>query len=70
MVIEAAKPLLKRAVFAAFGSDPALGAKLRRIARSGALTILNLHRVDDAHTSAYEAMAPRLFDELVGWVSE
>ena len=69
MMIEVAKPLLKRVAFAVFGSDPALGVKLRRIARSGALTILNLHRVDDAHPSAYEAMAPRLFDELVGWAA-
>ena len=64
-----ANPLFKRVALAVLGSDMALGAKLRRIARSGALTILNLHRVDDAHPSAYEAMAPRLFDELVGWLA-
>ena len=68
MMIEVAKPILKRAVVGLLGSSLALRAKLRRIARSGALTILNLHRVDDAHPSAYEAMAPRLFDELVGWL--
>ena len=42
--------------------------KLAHITAAGALTILNLHRVDDDRTSAYPAMDPALFDELVGWL--
>lgn len=62
------RQLAKAGAFTLFGSDPAIGAKLRRIAASGALTILNLHRVDGAHLSAYEALSPRIFDELIGWL--
>lgn len=67
-MIPRAKALAKQAVFAVLGSDLALGRRLRRIARSDALTILNLHRVDDHVGSAYEAMKPALFEELVRWL--
>lgn len=63
-----ARSMAKRATVAVFGSDPALGIKLSWIARTGALTILNFHRVDDDRSSAYEGMAPKIFDELVGWL--
>lgn len=63
------RSLTRRAAFAVLGSDPALDVKLRAIASAGALTILNLHRVDDKHTSTYEAITPKLFDALVGWLA-
>lgn len=63
-----ARSIAKRATVAVLGSDPALGIKLSWIARAGALTILNFHRVDDDRSSAYEGMAPKIFDELVGWL--
>jgi peptidoglycan/xylan/chitin deacetylase (PgdA/CDA1 family) len=60
--------LAKKAVVTVLGSDPRLAIKLRRIAESGVLTVLNLHRVDDRRVSAYEAIRPHLFDSLVGWL--
>ena len=62
------RPRMKRAAFALLASDPALGVKLRSIARAEVLTILNFHRVSDDQVSAYQAMSPRLFDELIGWI--
>lgn len=67
-MISLARTMAKRAAVAVMGNDPALGAKLAWIARSGALTVLNFHRVDDDSASAYEAMSPKIFDELVGWL--
>jgi peptidoglycan/xylan/chitin deacetylase (PgdA/CDA1 family) len=61
---------LKSVVLTMLGSDRALAFRLSQIARSDALTILNLHRVDDREGSAYEAMKPALFDELVGWLKQ
>jgi peptidoglycan/xylan/chitin deacetylase (PgdA/CDA1 family) len=68
MMIGVGKMQLKRAVVSVLGSELALGVKLVSIARSDALTILNLHRVDDAHTSTGGAMSPALFEELINWL--
>ncbi len=69
-MISFARPFLERLTFAALGSDPMLGLRLHKIAASGVLTVLNLHRVDDKKGSAYdEAMHPAIFDELVGWLN-
>lgn len=64
------KAYAKRAVISLLGSDPALSWKLHRIAKSGAVTVLNLHRVDDRRESAYETIRPDLFDELIGWLKQ
>lgn len=63
-----AKSILKRAVSVVLGSDIVLERRLRQLAQSNVTTILNLHRVDDLEGSAYEAMKPALFDELVCWL--
>jgi peptidoglycan/xylan/chitin deacetylase (PgdA/CDA1 family) len=63
-----AKSILKPVIFDVLGSDTMLGWRLRELARSHALIVLNLHRVDDKQGSAFEAMKPALFDDLVGWL--
>ena len=65
-----AKSIVKRAASLVFGSEFVLGRRLRKLARCGATTILNLHRVDDLQGSAYEAMKPELFEDLVCWLKE
>lgn len=62
------RSIAKHAVFSVLGNDPALGLKLSWITRTGALTILNFHRVNNNRLSNYNAMDPRLFDELIGWL--
>lgn len=62
------RPLLRHAAFAALGSPTVQAAQLGRVRRARALTILNLHRVDDAQGSAYEALKPALFDAMIGWL--
>jgi peptidoglycan/xylan/chitin deacetylase (PgdA/CDA1 family) len=62
------KNLIRRAVFPVIGSEPLVGARMRRIANSRPLTVLNSHRVDDRHSSVYEAIRPAHFDTLVGWL--
>ena len=64
----AAKSILKRMVSVVLGSDIVLGRRLRQLAQCDATTILNLHRVDDLEGSAYEAMKPALFEDLVCWL--
>ena len=64
----AAKSMVKRVVFSVLGSDILLGRRLRQLAQCDALTILNLHRVDDHEGSAYGAMKPALFEDLVCWL--
>ena len=44
--------------------------KARALARSCALTILNLHRVSDDVGSGIVAMTPSLFDDLVAWLKQ
>ncbi len=63
-----ARHIAKLGATAILASSPMLSARLGRIERAGALTILNFHRVDDRHLSSYSAIAPRHFDELVGWL--
>jgi len=67
-MISFAKPFLKRLTFIALGAKPILNHRLRKLTMNEGLTILNLHRVDDKKGSAYEAMNPAIFDELVGWL--
>lgn len=64
------KSLLKTLAVRALTAEPVLRMQVERITRSGDLTVLNLHRVDDDQTSAYQAIPPGAFDELVGWLKE
>lgn len=61
------RDLAKHAAFAALGSPPVVAAKLRRIRHSGALTILNLHRVAEPDGSAYPPLRPKLFEALLSF---
>ena len=61
---------LKPAVFKALQVDWIANLKARALAGSGALTILNLHRVSDAQGWGYVAMTPSLFDELIAWLKQ
>ena len=65
-----AKPFLKRLTFIALAAQPMLNHRLHKLTMSEGLTILNLHRVDDKKGSAYEAMHPDVFDELIGWLKK
>ena len=69
-IVAQIKLVAKRTVISLFGHDPLLALKLRRLASSNVVTILNLHRVDDRHESAYEAITPVLFDDLIGWLKQ
>lgn len=60
--------LAKQAAVAIHAHGPGLARRMKRIADIGALPILNLHRVDDRHVSAYEAIPPRLFNDLLCWL--
>lgn len=64
------KFVAKRGTISLFGHDPLLAFKLRRLASSGVVTVLNLHRVDARPESAYDAILPALFDDLVGWLKQ
>lgn len=60
--------LLKPLTFSMMGSSLATALTVPFLARSELLTVLNFHRVDDRDTSAYEAIKPALFDELISWL--
>lgn len=62
------KKLIKRVVMPVLASEPMLVARVHGIVDASALTVLNFHRVDDRHVSAYEAIRPAQFDTLVGWL--
>jgi len=62
-ILSAVKPF----VFDVFGSEIFLSRRLKKIRNANILTILNLHRVDDRATP-YEALSPKLFEELVIWL--
>jgi peptidoglycan/xylan/chitin deacetylase (PgdA/CDA1 family) len=47
-----------------------LSMRLNKIIAAGALTILNLHRIDFHNVSAYPAMPPAIFDDLVGYLKQ
>lgn len=58
----------KVAAFAALGNGPRLRNRLLALRRSGATTILNLHRVAPDDGSDYRPLHPDLFDELLAFV--
>lgn len=62
--------MLKAVAFGMLRADWIANLKARALANSGALTILNLHRVSDDVRGGYVAMTPSLFDELIGWLKQ
>lgn len=65
-----ARGCLKAGVFSISQADWIANLKARALARSGALTILNLHRVSDNVGGGFVAMTPSLFDDLVAWLKQ
>lgn len=70
MAVSALRALLKRVAVRGLGSRLVVDRKLRRIAASGWITILNLHRVAPFDRSTYPPLDPGLFDYLLGFVKE
>lgn len=64
----ALKSLARRLAFAALARDWRLARRRAAMSRAGVVAILNLHRVDDDRSSAYPAMPPAIFDDLLGWL--
>jgi peptidoglycan/xylan/chitin deacetylase (PgdA/CDA1 family) len=62
------KRWLKSIVFRLLASDCMLERRLAAIEASGLVPVLNFHRVSDDQSSAYQAMAPALFDDLLSWL--
>jgi hypothetical protein len=54
IMFSGARHIAKFGATAILASSPMLSARLGRIERAGALTILNFHRVDDRHFSSYD----------------
>ena len=59
------RSLVKSVAFATLGSPAAAAMRLRQIAKSDVLTVLNLHRVAPYDGSTYPPLDPQLFKELV-----
>lgn len=62
------RTVAKAVAFAVLGNGPRLRRRLDEVGKSGANTILNLHRVADDDGSDYRPLAPDLFDELLDFV--
>ncbi|HEX5184745.1 MAG TPA: polysaccharide deacetylase family protein [Allosphingosinicella sp.] len=63
-----ARNLVKRSAFHVLGSAPVLKRRLDAVQRSGAVTILNLHRVFRDDGSDYRPLDPSLFDDLLAYI--
>jgi peptidoglycan/xylan/chitin deacetylase (PgdA/CDA1 family) len=63
------KRLIKPLVFSVLSSRPVLTKRIRGIAAAELLTIINLHRVAEPDGSAYEPLHPRVFEELLRFLS-
>lgn len=61
------RTIAKSIAFATLGSPPVAAARLRRIAASGVLTILSLHRIAPIDKSTYPPLNPQLFRELLSF---
>lgn len=64
------RQIAKRAAFELLGSAPRLNNRLKALAGGRATTILNLHRVGPDDGSDYRPLDPRLFNDLLIFVSE
>ncbi len=60
--------IARNTMLRALGSRPLVAHKLASIERARVVTVLNLHRVSKDTTSAYEALRPQLFDDLLSWL--
>ncbi len=67
-MVELLHQAAKRVVLRAGGSAPWLFARLAAIRASGALTILNLHRVQRGDRSTYPPLEPHLFEDLLRFI--
>jgi peptidoglycan/xylan/chitin deacetylase (PgdA/CDA1 family) len=67
-VFGAVRAVVKEAALRALGSGVAVRRKVRAIGASGAVTILNLHRVAPDDRSSYPPLDPKLFDALIGFL--
>lgn len=67
-VLGAVRAVMREAALRALGSGWAVRRKLRSIDASGAVTILNLHRVAPDDRSSYPPLDPKLFDRLIGFL--
>jgi peptidoglycan/xylan/chitin deacetylase (PgdA/CDA1 family) len=67
-VLGAVRAVVKEAALRALGSGVAVRRKLRAIGASGAVTILNLHRVAPDDASSYPPLDPKLFEALLGFL--
>lgn len=63
------RALAKQLAFQVLGSGFRLRRRRLAIARSGAVTILNLHRVSGDDGSDYRPLSPALFDDLLGFLT-
>jgi peptidoglycan/xylan/chitin deacetylase (PgdA/CDA1 family) len=59
------KYLVKTCVYLSFGNKVAAAHRISRIAEAGKSIILNLHRVANCDRSAYRALDPTIFEELL-----
>lgn len=56
--------------YRALAARPFVDWRVERISNSGRLTVLNFHKVTDDPFDRYEAIPPRVFDELLGWLKQ
>lgn len=69
-MLNAVRSVLKEAALRALGSGWAVRRKMRAIGASGAVTILNLHRVAPDDRSSYPPLDPNLFDGLIAFLKD
>lgn len=65
-----ARTVAKTIALRFLASGSAIERKVGAIQAAGVLTILNLHRVGPDDSSAYRPLDPRLFDALLGFVTQ
>jgi hypothetical protein len=61
--------LAKHAAFFLLGSEPALRLRIKKIQNANVVTVLNLHRVHDFDGSDYRPLDPKIFDQLLSYLS-
>jgi peptidoglycan/xylan/chitin deacetylase (PgdA/CDA1 family) len=67
-VLGAVRAMVKEAALRALGSGLAVRRKIHSISASGAVTVLNLHRVAPDDRSSYSPLDPKLFDGLLAFL--
>lgn len=61
---------LKTLAFRTLTTTARLRARKKRLVSNEVVTVLNLHRVSPNRGSTYKALAPALFDEVVGYLNK